>query len=64
MEAILGVKWGMTQLRGQLQSGNGRAVMPIFHPSYLLRNPSKAAGAPLDLTRQDLDAVRRRRCER
>jgi len=38
--------------------------MPIFHPSYLLRNPSKAAGAPLDLTRQDLDAVRRRLCER
>ena len=54
----------MTQLRGQWQSWNGRAVMPIFHPSYLLRNPSKLAGAPLDLTRQDLSAVRRRLCER
>ena len=64
VEAILGIKGGMTQLRGQWQSWNGRAVMPIFHPSYLLRNPSKAAGAPLDLTRQDLDAVRRRLCER
>ena len=64
VEAILGIKGGMTQLRGQWQSWNGRSVMPIFHPSYLLRNPSKAAGAPLDLTRQDLTAVRRRLCER
>ena len=63
VEAILGIKGGMTQLRGQWQSWNGRAVMPIFHPSYLLRNPSKAAGAPLDLTRQDLAAVRHRLCE-
>ena len=64
VEAILGIKGGMTHLRGQWQICNERAVMPIFHPSYLLRNPSKAAGAPLDLTRQDLDAVRRRLCER
>ena len=63
VEAILGIKGGMTQLRGQWQSWNGRAVMPIFHPSYLLRNPSNAAGAPLDLTRQDLAEVRHRLCE-
>ena len=63
VEAILGIKGGMTHLRGQWQSWNGRAVMPIFHPSYLLRNPSKVAGAPLDLTRQDLAAVRHRLCE-
>jgi len=63
LEAILGIKGGMTQFRGQWQTWNGRSVMPIFHPSYLLRNPSKAAGAPLDLTRQDLAAVRERLCE-
>jgi DNA polymerase len=63
VEAILGIKGGMTQLRGQWQTWNGRSVMPIFHPSYLLRNPSKAAGAPLDLTRRDLAAVRHRLCE-
>ena len=63
LEAILGIKGGMTQLRGQWQTWNGRSVMPIFHPSYLLRNPSKAAGAPLDLTRQDLAAVQQRLCE-
>ena len=64
VDAILGIKGGMTQLRGEWQIWNERAVMPIFHPSYLLRNPSKAPGAPLDLTRQDLDAVRRMLCER
>ena len=63
VEAILGIKGGMTQLRGQWQSWEGRAVMPIFHPSYLLRNPSREPGAPLDLTRQDLAAVRQRLCE-
>ena len=64
VEAILGIKGGMTQLRGQWQHWQERSVLPIFHPSYLLRNPSKAEGAPTDLTRQDLDAVRRRLCER
>ena len=63
VEAILGIKGGMTQLRGQWQSWEGRAVMPIFHPSYLLRNPSRQPGAPWDLTRQDLAAVRQRLCE-
>jgi DNA polymerase len=53
----------MTQLRGQWQSWEGRAVMPIFHPAYLLRNPSREEGAPIDLTRRDLAAVRQRLCE-
>ena len=64
VEAILGIKGGMSQLRGRWQHWNQRAVMPVFHPSYLLRNPSDAPGAPLDLTRGDLSAVRRRLCER
>jgi DNA polymerase len=64
VEAILQIKGGMSQLRGRWQSWNKRAVMPVFHPSYLLRNPSSEPGAPLDLTRADLSAVRRRLCER
>ncbi|RPF84140.1 MAG: uracil-DNA glycosylase [Synechococcus sp. TMED20] len=64
VEAILQIKGGMSQLRGRWQSWNQRAVMPVFHPSYLLRNPSSEPGAPLDLTRADLSAVRRRLCER
>jgi DNA polymerase len=34
--------------------------MPIFHPSYLLRNPSRQQGSPKWLTWQDLQEVRRR----
>ena len=32
--------------------------MPIFHPSYLLRNPSKEKGKPKWLTWQDLKKVK------
>ena len=64
VDSLLGIKTGMTQLRGQWLSWNGRSVMPIFHPSYLLRNPSVAADAPTALTRADLNAVQQRLCER
>ena len=64
VESLLGIKGGMTQLRGQWLSWDGRDVMPIFHPSYLLRNPSKASDAPTELTRSDLSAVQQRLCER
>ena len=64
VEAILGIKGGMTQLRGQWRSWDGRAVMPIFHPSFLLRNPTRAADGPTALTCGDLAAVQRRLCER
>ena len=64
VESLLGIKGGMTQLRGQWLSWDGRDVMPIFHPSYLLRNPSNASDAPTALTRSDLSAVQQRLCER
>jgi DNA polymerase len=31
--------------------------MPLFHPSYLLRNGSEQQGSPRWLTRQDLKQV-------
>jgi DNA polymerase len=34
--------------------------MPIFHPSYLLRNPSREKDSPKWLTWQDLKEVKRR----
>lgn len=34
-------------------------VFPMFHPSFLLRNPSKEKGSPKDLTWQDIKRVRR-----
>jgi uracil-DNA glycosylase family 4 len=34
---------GMTRLRGQLTHVGGNAIMPSFHPAYILRDPSKKA---------------------
>ena len=33
-------------------------VMPMFHPAYLLRNPSKSVGAPKWLTWQDAKEIK------
>ena len=60
VEAILGIKGGITRLRGQWQHWQGRLLMPLLHPAYLLRNPSPADGAPVALTRGDLLEVRQR----
>tara|TARA_Y100001968_G_scaffold217938_1_gene200522 strand:- start:4272 stop:4832 length:561 start_codon:yes stop_codon:yes gene_type:complete len=54
LEAVLGIKKGISAIRGTWQSWEGRLVMPLFHPSYLLRNPSKKDGAPTSLTLSDL----------
>ncbi len=58
-EAFLGVS-GITKLRGQWRDWYGRHAMPIFHPSYLLRNPSRAPGSPKALMWQDIQEVRRK----
>jgi DNA polymerase len=94
LEALLGVRGGITRLRGQWlhletsqgpdepapsQAAQGKrdqsprspirwpamaeggiALMPLLHPSYLLRNPSETEGSPRWLTRADLVAVRQR----
>jgi len=65
MEGVLGVKGGITKLRGQWQQGRGeglegRWLLPVLHPSYLLRNPSREQGSPKWLTWHDLQDVRRR----
>ncbi|MFM7732494.1 MAG: uracil-DNA glycosylase family protein [Cyanobium sp.] len=65
VEGVLGVKGGISQLRGQWRQGEGevlagRWLLPIFHPSYLLRNPSREQGSPKWLTWHDLQAVKRR----
>jgi DNA polymerase len=39
-------------------AGTDINVMPIFHPSYLLRNQSKDVGSPKWLTWQDMKEVR------
>jgi len=57
--SILG-KTGITRLRGQWTHLNERWIMPIFHPSYLLRNPSKAPGSPKALMWDDIREVRKK----
>ena len=60
LQTFLGMRTKITQLRGSWQNWNGIAAMPIYHPSYLLRNPSRAEGAPFDLTRLDLAEVKKK----
>ncbi|MCB0217538.1 MAG: uracil-DNA glycosylase [Chloroflexi bacterium] len=60
VESILGERRGITQLRGTWFDWQGRQVMPMFHPAYLLRNPSRSAGSPKSLTWRDIQAVRSR----
>jgi len=51
---------GITRLRGEWTQLQNRWVMPIFHPSYLLRNPSRNPGSPKALMWDDIREVRRK----
>jgi uracil-DNA glycosylase family 4 len=53
-------KTGITSLRGKWTEMDGRWVMPIFHPSYLLRNPTREAGSPKALMWEDIRKVRKK----
>lgn len=56
-QSILG-KTGITTLRGKWTEQEGRWIMPIFHPSYLLRNPDRSPGSPKALMWDDIRRVR------
>lgn len=50
----------ISKIRGQWFDGPyGSKMMPIFHPSYLLRNPSAAHGSPKWLMWQDIREIKR-----
>ena len=53
-------KTGITSLRGKWTESQGRWIMPIFHPSYLLRNPSREPGSPKAQMWEDIREVRRK----
>ena len=53
LEAILKITSRISILRGEWIDWEGKLVMPVFHPSYLLRNPSKEEGKPMSLTKSD-----------
>ena len=58
-ESLLG-QTGITRLRGQWFRVDGRWAMPIFHPAYLLRNPSREPGSPKALMWQDIKEAKRK----
>lgn len=51
---FLGTKEGITKLRGRWADWHGVRVLPMYHPAYLLRNPTREAGGPKWLTWQDM----------
>ncbi len=53
-------KTGITSLRGKWTQAQGCWIMPIFHPSYLLRNPAKGPDSPKALMWDDIREVRRK----
>ncbi len=51
---------GISKIRGQWFDGpHGSKMMPIFHPSYLLRNPIARPGSPKALMWQDIQEIKR-----
>ena len=60
-QRLLGRVEGIGQLRGRFYRWKGGIeVFPMFHPSFLLRNPSKKKGSPKYLTWLDIQAVKER----
>jgi uracil-DNA glycosylase len=51
---------GITSLRGQWTQMGDRWIMPIFHPSYLLRNPSRDPGSPKAFMWEDIREARKK----
>ncbi|NEQ49791.1 MAG: uracil-DNA glycosylase [Leptolyngbya sp. SIO3F4] len=60
LKGLLGVKQGITKVRGNWMEWEGRHCMAIFHPAYLLRNPSREKGKPKWLMWQDIQAIRKK----
>lgn len=58
VQGLIGDKRGITKIRGQWLNWQGRLCMPMLHPAYLLRNPSKEKDSPKWLTWQDIQTVR------
>ena len=60
LKGLLNVKQGITKVRGNWMEWEGRHCMAIFHPAYLLRNPSREKGKPKWLMWQDIQEIKRK----
>lgn len=60
LNSFINTSLGITKMRGKWFDGPyGSKMMPIFHPSYLLRNDSREKGSPKWLMWQDIQEVKR-----
>lgn len=60
LTSMLNTNSGITRVRGQWFEGPyGSRMMPIYHPSYLLRNDSTEKGSPKWQMWQDIKEVKR-----
>ena len=60
LDSLLPTASGITKDRGKWFDGPyGSKMMPIFHPSYLLRNDSREKGSPKWLTWQDIKEIKK-----
>lgn len=60
LSSMLNTNVGITKVRGKWFEGPFNSkMMPIFHPSYLLRNDSHEKGSPKWLMWQDIQEVKR-----
>ena len=60
LSSMLNTSTGITRVRGQWFDGPfGSKMMPIFHPSYLLRNDSHEKGSPKWLMWQDIREIKK-----
>ena len=60
VSSLINTTQGITKLRGKWFEGPYMSkMMPIFHPSYLLRNDSREKGSPKWLMWQDIKEIKR-----
>jgi len=57
MRWLLQTTEGITTMRGKWFDWRGAKLMPMFHPSYLLRNQSRAEGSPKHQTWLDVQKL-------
>ncbi len=59
VKSMLDTNEGISKIRGQWFEGPyGSKMMPIFHPSYLLRNQSNEKGSPRWLMWKDIELIK------
>jgi len=58
VQSYLNINQPISKIRGKWITKESIKYMPIFHPSYLLRNSSNEKGKPKWLTIQDLKKVK------